>query len=188
MPVNMKNDTDNKIEITIIWPEFEKESQKLDLKTIIDGLRDNLLDMSLRNRLLNFKPQKKSIEIVGDIVSLYDIIVINEHKMKFQSNETLDEDTLLDNTWDSNAKLKDEHIDRYLQTKYEPEMLQKRLKDAHRENKIILEEQGYNNFFLALGFIEWKMDNEESIHKAPLVLVPMILEREVIVFYRINFS
>ena len=152
----------------------------MDLKTIIEGLRDNLLDMSLRNRLLNFKPQKKSIEIVGDIVSLYDIIVINEHKMKFQSNETLDEDALLDNTWDYNAKLKDVHIDKYLQTKYEPETLQKRLKDVHRENKIILEEQGYNNFFLALGFIEWKMDNEESIHKAPLVLVPMILEREVI--------
>ena len=156
--------------------------KSLDLKNTIDGLRDNLLDMSLRNRLLNFKPQRKSIEIVDeDIASLYDILVINGHKMKFQSNETLDEDALLDNTWDSNAKLKDVHVDKYLQTKYESEALQKKLKDAHRENKIILEEQGYNDFFLALGFIEWKeIDHEENIHKAPLVLVPMILERDSI--------
>ena len=64
------------------------------------------------------------IEIVDeDVASLYNILVVNEHKMKFLSNETLDEDALLDNTWDSNAKLKDTHIDKFLQTKYDEDEL-----------------------------------------------------------------
>ena len=51
----------------------------LDLQNTIEGLRDNLLDMSLRNNLLNFRPRKKNIEIVDeDIASLYNILVVNE--------------------------------------------------------------------------------------------------------------
>lgn len=153
-----------------------------DLKRDIEKLRDNLLDMSLRNNLLNFRPRKKNIEIVDeDIASLYNILVVKEQKMKFLSNETLDEDALLDNTWDSNAKLKDTHIDNFLQTKYDEEELQKKLKHLYRDNKTVIEEQGYNDFFLALGFLEWKeIDYEEGIHKAPLVLVPMTIERSSI--------
>ena len=136
-----------------------------DLKKDIEKLRDNLLDMSLRNNLLNFRPRKKNIEIVDeDIASLYNILVVKEQKMKFLSNETLDEDALLDNTWDSNAKLKDTHIDNFLQTKYDEEELQKKLKHLYRDNKTVIEEQGYNDFFLALGFLEWKeIDYEEDI-------------------------
>jgi len=155
---------------------------ELDLQSNIEKLRDNLLDMSLRNNLLNFRPRKKNIEIVDeDIASLYNILVINEQKMKFLSNETLDEDALLDNTWDSNATLKDTHTDKFLQTKYEPDELQKKLTHLYRDNKTVMEEQGYNDFFLALGFLEWKeIDYEEGIHKAPLVLVPMTIERSSI--------
>ena len=154
----------------------------LNLQNNIERSRDNLLDMSLRNNLLNFRPRKKNIEIVDeDIASLYNILVINEQKMKFLSNETLDEDALLDNTWDSNAALKDTHTDKFLQTKYEPDELQKKLTHLYRDNKTVLEEQGYNDFFLALGFLEWKeIDYEEGIHKAPLVLVPMTIERSSI--------
>lgn len=98
----------------------------LDLQNTIEGLRDSLLDMSLRNNLLNFRPRKKNIEIVDeDIASLYNILVVNEQKMRFLSNETLDEDALLDNTWDSNAELKDTHVDKFLQTKYDEDELQK---------------------------------------------------------------
>ncbi|WP_432644596.1 DUF4011 domain-containing protein [Methanobrevibacter sp.] len=151
----------------------------LDLQNNIEKLRDNLLDMSLRNNLLNFRPRKKNVEIVDeDIASLYNILVINEQKMKFLSNETLDEDALLDNTWDFNATLKDTHTDKFLQTKYDPDELQKRLTHIYRDNRTVLEEQGYNDFFLALGFLEWKeIGHENEIHKAPLVLVPLSIER-----------
>lgn len=119
-----------------------------DFQSNIEKLRDNLLDMSLRNNLLNFRPRKKNIEIVDeDIASLYKILVVKEQNMKFLSNETLDEDALLDNTWDSNAKLKDTHIDKFLQTNYDENELKKRLTYLYRDNKTVLEEQGYNDFF-----------------------------------------
>ena len=35
----------------------------LNLQNNIEKSRDNLLDMSLRNNLLNFRPRKKNIEI-----------------------------------------------------------------------------------------------------------------------------
>lgn len=154
-----------------------------DFEETIEGLRDNLLDMSLRNNLLNFRSRRKCIEIVDeDIASLYKILVIDEEKMKFLSNEDLDEDILSENnTWDSNSKLKDTYLDRFLQTKHESDELQKRLTQLYRDNKTTYEEQGYNDFFLALGFLEWKeIDHSEGIHKAPLVLVPMSIERSSI--------
>ena len=35
----------------------------------IEKLRDNLLDMSLRNNLLNFRPSRKSIEIYDEDIA-----------------------------------------------------------------------------------------------------------------------
>ncbi|WP_067040535.1 DUF4011 domain-containing protein [Methanobrevibacter sp. YE315] len=167
----------------------------------IELLRDNLLDMSLRNNLLNFKPRKKSIEIVDeDIVSLYNLIVLKETKMKFYSKENLESEpepepeydknnldgylkinplNLNDNTWDPNAEIKESHLDKFLQTDYTKDELRKKLNYLYRENKTNLEEQGYNNLFLALGFLEWKEDDtSEAFRSAPIILVPMTIVKE----------
>ena len=118
----------------------------------IISLRDNLLDLSLRNPLLNFKPRKKSINIVDeDIAELYQLIVINKGIMGFLDICSLDEECLNDNAWDVNSKIKDSHKDNFLQTDYEIDELQKRLKKLYNETKTNLEEQGYNTLYLALG-------------------------------------
>ncbi len=41
----------------------------------------------------------------------------------------------------------------------------------------MFQEQGYNILYLALGFLEWKDPYEPDIRKAPLILIPVILER-----------
>ena len=161
----------------------------------IEKLRKNLLDMSLRNNLLNFKPRRRSIEIYDeDIVSLFDLIVLKETKMQFYSKEHIEDELkskddsisslsdnfeeIDDNTWDSEAEVKASHLDKFLQTLYTEEELRKRLTFIYRENKTNIEEQGYNNFFLALGFLEWKdIDYSEKTFTAPLILVPMTIER-----------
>ncbi len=161
----------------------------------IEKLRNNLLDMSLRNNLLNFRPRRKSIEIYDeDIASLYDLIVFKEIKMQFYPIEHLEDeedeedvsidsegtlDVEVDNTWDADAEIKASHLDKFLQTTYSEEELRKKLTSLYRENKTNLEEQGYNNFFLALGFLEWKeVDISDKVYSAPLILVPMNIERE----------
>ena len=159
----------------------------------IEKLRDNLLDMSLRNNLLNFRPRRKSIEIYDeDIASLYDLIVFKEIKMRFypiehledEDDESVDSEDSFDvededNTWNADAEIKASHLDKFLQTTYSEEELRKKLTFLYRENKTNLEEQGYNNFFLALGFLEWKeADISDKVYSAPLILVPMNIERE----------
>lgn len=158
-------------------------------KDEMEELRNNLLDMSLRNSLLNFKPRSMSIKIVDeDIASLYDLIVVKESKMEFlpksekEHSIDLGEEyvvELVDNTWKNDRPLKDSHLDNYLQTEYIEKDLKKKLRNLSRNYKTIIEEQGYNNFFLALGFLEWQnIDYDDIIYKAPLVLVPMVIKRD----------
>ena len=142
-------------------------------------LRNNLLDLSLRNPLLNFKPRKKSINVVDeDISELYQLIVVNREIMGFLDVSSLDEECLNDDEWDVNFKVKDSHKDNFLQTDYEHDELQKRLKKLYNETKTSLEEQGYNTLYLALGFLEWtEVDYQEKIYAAPLILVPLNITR-----------
>lgn len=153
------------------------DSCSIDEKII--SLRDNLLDLSLRNPLLNFKPRKKSINIVDeDIAELYQLIVVNKEVMGFLDFSSLDEECLNDNVWDVNSKIKDSHKDNFLQTDYGINELQKRLKKLYNETKTNLEEQGYNTLYLALGFLEWnEVDYQEKMYAAPLILVPLNINR-----------
>lgn len=129
-------------------------------KDEMEELRNNLLDMSLRNSLLNFKPRSMSIKIVDeDIASLYDLIVVKESKMEFlpksekEHSIDLGEEyvvELVDNTWKNDRPLKDSHLDNYLQTEYIEKDLKKKLRNLSRNYKTIIEEQGYNNFFFSI--------------------------------------
>ncbi|MEX5669371.1 DUF4011 domain-containing protein, partial [Pseudomonas neuropathica] len=48
----------------------------------------------------------------------------------------------------------------------------------HSEARAFIEEQGVNTLFLALGFLHWyEADNSETLRKAPLMLLPVTLER-----------
>lgn len=157
-----------------------ESKENIDINEQIESLRTSLLDMNMRNNLLNFKSRKHSIKIVDEnIAELYDILVINKDKMRFLSNEKLDEDSIINDTWDVNSLVKDSHKDLYLQTNYDNEELRKRLNKLYNDNKTILEEQGYNSLYIALGFLEWNDVNyQDTTYEAPLILIPMEIRRE----------
>src|SRR5690625_1932981 len=46
-----------------------------------------------------------------------------------------------------------------------------------------MEESGSNTLFLALGFLEWKRDGEERSYRAPILLVPVKLDRKSMSHY-----
>lgn len=70
------------------------------------------------------------------------------------------------------------HTDTRLQTRMTPKGLQKRLLDLYHDARTLEEEQGVNILFLALGTLNWVDPNKkENIRHAPLVLVPVTLER-----------
>lgn len=70
------------------------------------------------------------------------------------------------------------HADTKLQTRLTPAGLQKRLLDLYYDARTLEEEQGVNILFIALGTLKWvDPNNAANIRFAPLILVPVALER-----------
>ena len=161
-------------------------SKNKDIYENINSLRENLLDMSLSNRLLNFRPRKHNIEIVDEnIAELFDILVTKAKEMTFiplEIEDDEDEDEILevkDNVWKKpkSKKIPSKHKDLFLQTNHENTDLQKHLLKTFREYNTNIEEQGYNSLFLALCFLEWTDIETGKRSKAPLILIPIKISR-----------
>ncbi|MCH7519443.1 MAG: DUF4011 domain-containing protein [Candidatus Dadabacteria bacterium] len=173
----------------------------------IEKARTSLLDLTMRNRLLNFRTTKRrTLRIMDEIPrEIYDILVIKERVMEFlplNKNKISDEDVIdssgdfsAPNTNPSNSAnkldssvweippadedLSKEHIDKYLQTNTDSETLQRQLFYVYHESNSVLEEQGYTVLYLALGFLEWKESpSSDDYRRAPLILIPVELERQ----------
>ena len=132
----------------------------MDLDLITNKLeiaRKELLDLSFRNPLLNFKLRKASgLEFFNvNISDVYEYLVDDEKTITF---------TTEDSTKASRLKvLMDE------------KQLHKRLSQTYRQAKLYLEEKGANTLFLALGFLKWFLDDVE--YHAPLILVPVNIKK-----------
>ena len=145
------------------------------------NLRKELLDLTLRNQLLNFKTRAKTITIVNQSpINIYQTLVLQENKMYFVANKK-DKKEDKSSVWD--------HIpfdfskfsegDKKLATDLTPKELQKRLYYINNQAKTMLQEQGYNILYLAVGFLEWKDKSKpRQKNKAPLVLIPVSMERK----------
>ncbi|MCK4620075.1 MAG: DUF4011 domain-containing protein, partial [Desulfobacterales bacterium] len=73
------------------------------------------------------------------------------------------------------------HTDNKLQTDLVSQMLERRCKKLSADCRRSIEESGINIFFLAIGFLEWyEDDNSDVKNKAPLILVPISIEKTVL--------
>ena len=145
------------------------------------NLRKELLDLTLRNQLLNFKSRAKTITIVNQSpINLYQTLVLQDNKMYFVANKK-DKKEDKSSVWD--------HIpfdfskfsegDKKLATDLTPKELQKRLYYINNQAKTMLQEQGYNILYLAIGFLQWKDKSKpRQKNNAPLVLIPVAMERK----------
>jgi len=70
------------------------------------------------------------------------------------------------------------HMDTRLQTALTSDGLQRRLLALYRDARLIMEEQGVNILYLALGRLKWfEAEKGDTSRHAPLVLVPVQLQR-----------
>ena len=157
---------------------------KTDLKRSLDVARRDLLDLGLRNPLLNYKLLRgKGLDIVDEkSVELFRILVREEKKMSFlpggsfQSNENAAGAQLTQP--DEHPGASSRHTDLRIQTEYSSPQLQARLLATFRTARTSIEEQGVNSLYLALGMVNWREDdNSEKFYRAPLILIPVTLER-----------
>ncbi|MER8823217.1 DUF4011 domain-containing protein [Mesorhizobium sp. M0991] len=184
--------------------EVEKSvfQSDLPLKEKLERARMELLDLSARNRLLNvprFSKSAKTIDIVDERSSeIYRLLVSEGKAFTFLAGkpdrpkagqvESSPPDEEIDYSPVALAQPEDEgfddrgvsarHSDTKLQTRMTPTGLQRRLLDLYHDARTLEEEQGVNILFLALGMLKWiDPNNKENIRQAPLILVPVRLER-----------
>jgi superfamily I DNA and/or RNA helicase len=132
--------------------------------------RKELLDLGLRNPLLNYKLTKgKGVHIVDEKAeAIYDILVRQQKAMTFLA---LKEGQLFP---EGEAKYQDTR----LQTDEDDQKLQSRLLNTYYFARTSIEEQGVNLLYLALGMLRWyDTGDTETVRSAPLILLPVSLER-----------
>lgn len=147
----------------------------------LEASRKELLDLGMRNTLLNYKTSKvKGLQIVQEqSSSIYDILVRQNKAMTFLGRPGKDEDDELFELPElTEPEIQDAYNDTRLQTNETETKLQTKILNTYYFAKTSIEEQGVNMLYLALGILNWyEKGNTEDPRKAPLILLPVVLER-----------
>jgi very-short-patch-repair endonuclease/DNA polymerase III delta prime subunit len=168
----------------------------------LEASRKELLDLGLRNPLLNYKlPASRGLHIVQEqATAVYDILVKQGKAMTFLSKpvpvvakEAKDKAvaiaeaenialpqpaTELQPAAELPPIIEPPLADTKLQTGETEENLQHRLLNTYYDARTSIEEQGVNILYLSLGMLHWyEADNSNELRRAPLVLIPVSLER-----------
>jgi len=161
----------------------------------VEEARSRLLDLSLRNRLINFKPSsRRSIRILSsNPAGIYDRLVLEERAVGFsprQNEHSVEAGATAENSIDETSESKTSQSQRNLRTDLSQEVLPKQLFRISNEANSVFEEQGYTVLFLALGFLSWiESPSSETSRLAPLILVPVELVRtKVREAYRLKWT
>ena len=170
----------------------------MSIRETLQAQRRVLLDLTYRNRLLSLpkKPSNRSIVVHDELSAQVTAMLLDKKAMSFapvaggSEEEPLtademavevDEPALLqpDDEIDVGTGLATRHTDAKLQTKLKSEHLQKRLLQIYYESHTMLEEQGVNVLYLAMGQLKFtERPGSDEFRSAPLVLLPVVLERK----------
>ncbi len=134
----------------------------------IDGWKNRLLDLSKRNRLINYRDTKRSsLRILRPgLADLWNELVVHGRTISFPMNEE-------ENTGSSALK---GNADDYIATNQPVVEQNKTLRNLRSKARIMIEERGVNSLYLAFGFVQWKEnDSAEQFLRSPVILVPVSL-------------
>ena len=175
----------------------------LTLEQLLERSRKELLDLSTRNRLLSIPVGSGSARLiqVHDELSeqVFRLLVSEKKALSFlpgrpstgakapiaaaeSAAEGEDEEIGLpqpDDDGGAGTGPAKRHGDARLQTALSPEGLQARLLTLFRDAQTMIEEQGVNILYLALGQLKWtEVERADTPRYAPLVLVPVEIQRK----------
>ncbi|NWD75738.1 DUF3320 domain-containing protein [Pseudomonas gingeri] len=164
-----------------------EDLSRLDPADRLGRWQRKLLDLSLRNNLLNFKMGKRALKLESpDPGALEDILASG------QSLKLLTRPDLMDGADPRERTLYEQREREDVRRRHAEDALKRRevfvalssnemdvrLTELYRGARTALQEGGSNTLFLAIGFLSWtREDRAGQKYKAPLVLVPVTLER-----------
>lgn len=153
----------------------------------IDLWKSRLLDLSLRNRLLNFRDTKTTIRVLAEPDRFEDELAAErllslQPKPKLMSQD--DPRDAVVYTHEQRADALKEHLQEELSagrlhTHLEKDEHARRLTELFRSARNALDENGTNTLFATVGILEWRETlHSECVHRAPLLMVPVELKRK----------
>lgn len=155
--------------------------------TRLDRWKRKLLDLSLRNKLLNFKFTNKAVQILcPDISSLEDALADGDkfevlaNPSEFAEDDPRSAEVFRRRTGDDARKvvLQEEFKARRLRAEAGRDRLSRQMLEIYREATLQLEEGGASTLYLALGFLAWyETPASQKRLLAPLILVPVEVSR-----------
>ena len=162
----------------------------------LEEARKELLDLGLRNPLINFRTLKsRGVRIVDERPTEIHRILVEEGKpMTFLTTEesvgSADIPEAPPGDADSPSVPGPRHVDNKLRTPYDQSALEKRLLNTYYTARTSIEEQGVSVLYLALGMLEWfEASTSDQPRRAPLVLVPVELDRKSVrAGFRVSYT
>lgn len=157
----------------------------------LERFRKKLLDTSRRNRLVNFRsrtlkgdrPLEKVVVVEGESpTKILNALVSEPRTMGFigvpDRGQTEDLDLPAAGVYETDGDEEVDQDDDKLNTKLTRTRLDRHLTKIRRDQVEMIEEQGINALFLALGMVEWyEADHSKEKRTAPLILLPVLLDR-----------
>src|SRR5688500_8235119 len=149
--------------------------------TKLEAARKELLDLGLRNPLISYRqPKSKGLQVVQEKSAIvYDILVQQGKAMSFTSKPSSEgRPAELAFAEPTSNDLVQSYSDTRLQTAESETSLQHKLLNTFYAARTSIEEQGINTLYITLGMLQWyEADSAQDQRYAPLVLVPVTLER-----------
>ena len=149
----------------------------------IERWQRKLLDLSLRNRLLNYRDSKQTLPLrCPSVAALEDELAAGK---KFRGFSLSDSDPFGSRTLSpedaeriEEEVIRDAFERRQVVVPLTGQEMNKRLLTLYRRARSDMQEGGTNTLFLAAGFLRWKKtEGDKRTYRAPLVLIPIKLER-----------
>ncbi len=147
-----------------------------------------LLDLSLHNRLLNYKPTRRSLALLSADPAALTAHLESGARMKIvplprpAGQEGADSGPVEPGPGakDANRRLAAEALQRgEVIVDLERTDLAARLVQLYRTARADIQEGGANTLYLVIGFLKWKReDRGERKFRAPLILIPATLQRQ----------
>ncbi len=164
------------------------EAPVLDPKDRLARWQRKLLDLSLRNNLLNFKNGKKAMRLDAPEPGALEDLLSDGAPVRLLPRPDLmdgrDPRSQAIHEQRSREDVRREHALDALKRRevfvgVDEQELEARLVDLYRSARTVLQEGGANTLFLALGFLNWTRDDKAGQkYKAPLILIPVSLQRK----------
>jgi very-short-patch-repair endonuclease len=151
------------------------------IQTALEQARLRLLDLSNRNRLVNYRESARCIAIVDELPREVCSRLYEDRPFRFVAYDGPRENTPaseLPLPIRQGATNPAKYTDGELQTPYTTKELKNRLRKLVNDGRTILEESGANSIFLVIGFLRYRDSEDSQVwQRAPLILIPVSIER-----------